>query len=114
MTYDRTNTGLLSRNDRKEKDSHPDFKGQINVAGVEYWLSGWVKERKDGTGKFFSLSVSPKNASGAPARTSALTSKPAPSSGFDDMPDSDIPFISSAFACDTATSKARRMARYDY
>jgi single-strand DNA-binding protein len=44
----------------------------------------------------------------------APASKPAPSSGFDDMESSDIPFISSAFACDTATSKARRMARYDY
>ena len=87
MAYDNTNTGLLSRNDRKEKDTHPDYKGQINVDGVEYWLSGWVKERKDGTGKFFSLSVSPKNT--APASKPA--SKPAPSSGFDDM-DSDLPF----------------------
>ena len=109
MAYDNTNTGLLSRNDRKEKDTHPDYKGQINVDGVEYWLSGWVKERKDGTGKFFSLSVSPKNAAPAskPARQAA------PSSGFESMED-DIPFISSAFACDTTTSKARRMARYNY
>ena len=58
--YDNTNKGILSRNDRRESDSHPEYKGQINVDGVEYWLSGWVKERKDGTGKFFSLSVKPK------------------------------------------------------
>jgi hypothetical protein len=68
MTYDNTNKGILSRNDRKEEESHPDFKGQINVAGVEYWLSGWIKERKDGSGKFFSLSVKPKDApQGRPA-----------------------------------------------
>jgi hypothetical protein len=40
------------------------FKGSINVDGVEYWLSAWVREGKEGGKmagrKFFSLSVSPK------------------------------------------------------
>lgn len=58
--YDNTNRGTLSRNERKTEDKHPDFSGQINVDGVDYWLSGWVKERKDGSGKFFSLSVRKK------------------------------------------------------
>ena len=58
--FDPTNTGILSKNDRREKDTHPEYRGQINVDGVEYWLNAWVKERKDGTGKFFSLSVKPK------------------------------------------------------
>lgn len=61
MSYDKTNSGILSRNDRKEKDTHPDFTGQINVEGTDYWLNGWVKERKDGSGKFFSLSVRRKD-----------------------------------------------------
>lgn len=87
--YDDTNRGILSRNDRKEADAHPDFKGQINVDGVEYWLSGWTKERKDGSGRFFSLSVKRKDAQAKPAPKAAT---PAPKgSGFDDM-DDDIPF----------------------
>jgi hypothetical protein len=81
VAYDKTNTGILGRNDRKEKDTHPDFSGQINVEGTDYWLSGWVKERTDGSGKFFSLSVRPKDGQ----------AKPAPKKAVAEM-DEDIPF----------------------
>lgn len=83
MAYDNTNTGILSKNNRKEKDTHPDINGQINVEGVEFILSGWLKERKDGSGKFYSLSIKRKEAQ-APSKPAA-----APSQNFD--PDS-IPF----------------------
>lgn len=90
MAYDNTNSGILSRNERKEQDNHPDFTGVINVNGVDYWLSGWTKEGKEGSKmqgrKFFSLSVKPKD-----APREAAKPIPAPSSNFDDM-DSDIPF----------------------
>lgn len=90
MAYDNTNSGILSRNERKEQDNHPDFTGVINVNGVDYWLSGWTKEGKEGTKmqgrKFFSLSVKPKDAPREMARQA-----PAPTSKVDDMND-DIPF----------------------
>ena len=90
MAYDNTNSGILSRNDRKEQPNHPDFKGQINVNGVDYWLSGWVKERNDKTGKFFSLSVKPKDKQ-APSAPRQAPAAAKPASGFDDM-DDDMPF----------------------
>lgn len=80
--YDQTNSGILSRNERKEQDSHPDFTGSINVNGTDYWLNGWVKTKKDNSGKFFSLSVRPKDAPKA---------APKVSTSFDDMT-SDFPF----------------------
>ena len=88
--FDNTNTGALFKNDKKESDKHPDYKGSINVNGVEYWLSSWIKTSKQGN-KFMSLSVKAKD---APAqKTVQQTPKPAPANqdGFADM-DDDIPF----------------------
>ncbi len=58
MEYDNNNRGALFKNTRKEKDTHPDYNGSINIDGKDYWLNGWLKEGK--SGKFFSLSVKPK------------------------------------------------------
>lgn len=67
MSYDNTDRGVLFKNDRKTSDNHPDYRGTINVGGVEYWLSAWIKTGNNG--KFMSLSVSPKEAQQqAPAR----------------------------------------------
>lgn len=60
MAYEaKPNTGILSKNQRKEKDTHPDITGSINVDGKDYWLSGWAKTGSNGT--FYSLSVKPKD-----------------------------------------------------
>lgn len=58
--YDNEMRGTISRNERKEQDSHPDIKGDCQIDGVQYWVSGWRKERKDGTGSFYSLSFKAK------------------------------------------------------
>ena len=57
--YDNTNSGALFKNDRKESEKHPDYKGSINVGGTDYWLSAWIKTGK--SGKFMSLAVTPKD-----------------------------------------------------
>lgn len=58
MAYDNTNRWTLNKNDRKEKDTHPDYKGSLNVDGVDYWIDGWIKEGANG--KFISGSLKPK------------------------------------------------------
>jgi hypothetical protein len=61
--YDNTNTGIISKNERKTADTHADISGSINIDGIEYWLDGYLRERKDGSGKkFYSLKARPKHA----------------------------------------------------
>lgn len=67
MDYDNTNKGAISKNTRKTEASHADITGSIDIEGKQYWLKGWSKERKDGSGSFYSLSASPKEAIKAPA-----------------------------------------------
>ena len=38
--YDNTNGGALFPNDKKEKESHPDFRGNIDIEGKEFWIKG--------------------------------------------------------------------------
>lgn len=88
--FDRTNTGLLFNNqDRKEKDTDRDYGGSINVDGVDYWLSGWIKISNKTGAKFVSLSVQPK------VQKAAVVAQPTASNGAhsrdDDMSD-EIPF----------------------
>lgn len=116
--FDQTNRGVLFRNDRKTKDTQPGYTGSLNVDGVEFFLDAWVKESKTGT-KFFSVSVKRKDqqSSAPPAARAPAPRAPAPaprpSSGFDDMAD-DVPFITASAYYDETTSKARRIARYDF
>ena len=56
-TYDDTNTGIIGNNDYKQKDTHPDVKGRVNVDGLWYWVSGWNKKGSNGR-EFTSLALS--------------------------------------------------------
>lgn len=90
--YDETNRGAIWKNDNKQKESQPDFKGSININGVEYWLSGW-RRKADAHPKApaLSLSVQPKEQAhqqGIGEAQKAAAPAQAPASDFED----DIPF----------------------
>ena len=51
-------SGSLFKNDRREKDTHPHATGSALIDGVEYWVSAWTKEGKNG--KFQSLAFRKK------------------------------------------------------
>ena len=59
MKYDNTNRGAIFKNKRKEKATHPDLGGELNVDGKDYYLNVWKQTSKNGE-PYYSVSVKPK------------------------------------------------------
>ena len=55
----RDNSGAVFKNERKTQDNHPDRTGSAMIGGVEYWVSGWLKE--GAKGPFLSLAFKRKD-----------------------------------------------------
>lgn len=94
---DNTNRGAIWKNEKKEKETHPDFTGSLNVDGVEYWLNGW-RRREDAGPKSpaMTFTVRPKDAQqGQSISQRAMPKGPAMrdpiSTGRRDM-DDEVPF----------------------
>ena len=83
MAYEqKDNSGSLFKNDRKENDKQPDYKGTVKIGGVEYWQSAWIKDVNGK--KFFSQSFTPKDANPEQKKTQTLQ--------FNSDPGDDLPF----------------------
>jgi uncharacterized protein (DUF736 family) len=90
--YDKTNSGVLFVNDRKQGEQSPDFKGNCETvcpecgATSKFWMSAWKKRSKAGKG-FLSAAFTPDDSE---------VNKPAaqkPAAGKDEFDfDDDIPF----------------------
>lgn len=103
MAYEqKPGDGTLWINDKKQKDTHPDRKGDGLVHcphcshNFEVWLSGWIKTKKDGE-KFLSMQIKSKEDPGAaPAQKTAArkpSTPPRPPADPDlDVHSSDVPF----------------------
>ena len=82
MSYEQKDlTGSLFKNDKREKDTHPNATGSCLIDGVAYWVSAWTKTDKNGN-KYQSLAFK---------RKEAKPEKPSKGAGrFDDL--EDVPF----------------------
>jgi uncharacterized protein (DUF736 family) len=52
------NTGAIFKNTNKIKDTHPDYRGKVNVNGKEMEVALWVKKSNGGGNTFFSAAFS--------------------------------------------------------
>lgn len=76
MAYEqRDMSGTLWKNEKREKDTHPNATGTCMVDGVEYYVSAWTKD--GAKGKFQSLAFKRKQQQRGPAQ---------------EPPDDDTPF----------------------
>ena len=58
--FDNNLRGALFVNDKKEKKNQPDYRGQCEVNGVEYWISGWKKKSRTDGSPYLSLAFTVK------------------------------------------------------
>ena len=74
MAYElRDNNGSLFKNQKKEKDAHPDATGTAMIGGVVYYISAWTKEGK--SGRFQSLAFKRKDEAQKHSNASPETNK---------------------------------------
>lgn len=81
--------GVLFKNERKQKDTHPEYTGSCTIDGKEYDISVWVKESKAGK-KYMSLAFRDVANRGGAQNTTANTAAPAPAAQVTE--DDDLPF----------------------
>ena len=67
--YDNTNRGSIWKNDNRETERHPHFTGVANVAGKEFYVSAWRRD-KDANPKAPALTFSFKPKDGVVEPTS--------------------------------------------
>lgn len=59
----RDNSGSLFRNDKREKDTHPNATGKAMIGGKMFYVSAWTKKDKNGN-PWQSLSFKPVEETG--------------------------------------------------
>jgi hypothetical protein len=99
--FDNSNKGGIWKNDKRESETHPHFKGNAEVGGIDYWVSGWLRN-KDGNPNApamkFSFTAKETQAHRQPPQqsTQMAQAKEAVMAGMDKGPhdafDDDIPF----------------------
>lgn len=84
----REGQGSLFKNEKRDKDSQPNMRGDALIGGVVYEISAWTKEGKKG--RFQSLQFKPKEARRETPKPARERDDPR-TYGHDDI-DEEIPF----------------------
>ena len=93
MEYDNTNKGSLFKNNKEGNEKRPDYKGSLNVGGVDYYVSSWIQTAKSSGEKYMSLKIEPKNKEVAPSYQAQAAKPVAALQQFIETDvDDDIPF----------------------
>jgi len=80
--YDNSNRGQIWKNEDRKSDTHPHYKGNAEVNGVDYWISCWLrKPDAHPNAPAMSISFTVKE----PKAASIPTGKAEPSNDFDDI-----------------------------
>lgn len=90
----REGSGSLFKNTRKEKDNHPDERGDAMIGGTLYEVAAWLKKDRNGN-TFRSLSIQPKQERERPQRDTGAAYRAARDGDrkpADDFDDQEIPF----------------------
>ena len=66
------NSGAIFKNEKKTAENHPDYRGKINVDGIDKEIALWLKTASSGK-KYFSVSIKePYNAGSAAASSNVI------------------------------------------
>jgi hypothetical protein len=63
------NSGALFKNEVRQKETDPLYRGSITIEGVEYYLSAWVNKSKTSDKTYMALKATPKAAAQSPVTT---------------------------------------------
>jgi uncharacterized protein (DUF736 family) len=92
MAYETNLRGVLFKNRKKEKDTHPDYTGNCQIEGVDYFMDAWLKQSDKGnTFMSFSFKRKDKQAEQSSAAPQQRHKPSAPEPAQDSF-DDDIPF----------------------
>ena len=59
MYEHKDNSGTFRKNDRKEKETHADLRGDGKMFGKNVWINVWMKKDKNGN-PYYSMSIREK------------------------------------------------------
>lgn len=76
--YDNNMSGALFKNDKRQSENHPNYRGSCEINNEQYWVSAWVKKDKNGNA-YMSLSFQPKEQPAQVAKVELVEE-------FDDLP----------------------------